>query len=147
VLARARELLEPLDVEPEIGRFEPRSVPAFLVTEPTALRERARDIVRHGSSELARDLLRGLSVARGERGTRFVLNVDNPLVSALPDAADPELAAYAVRLCYAQSAMVLRRTLSLAEARVFSEDLSRLLVRAVGVPSSAPDKAPSGDWN
>jgi molecular chaperone HtpG len=50
VLGRARALLEPLDVEPDLGRFEPRSLPAFLVTEPTALRERARAIVRHGTS-------------------------------------------------------------------------------------------------
>jgi molecular chaperone HtpG len=132
VLARARVLLEPLDVEPELGRFEPHSLPAFLVTEPSALRERAREIVRSGGSGLARDLLRGLQIARGERGTRFVLNVDNPFIAGLPDAPDPELAAHAVRLCYAQSAMLVRRTLSLGEARVFSEDLGRLLARAVG---------------
>jgi hypothetical protein len=131
VLARARTLLEPLDVEPELGRFEPRSLPAFLVSEPTALRERARAIVRHGASDLARDLLRGLQVARGERGTRLVLNVDNPLIAALPEAPDLELAAHAVRLCYAQSAMLLKRSFSLGEARVFSDDLGRLLMRAV----------------
>jgi len=132
VLGRARALLEPLDVEPEIGRFEPASLPGFLVTEPTQLRERARELVKSGTSDLARNLLRGLQVARGERGIRFVLNVDNPLVAALPEA-DLELAAFAVRLCYAQSAMLVRRTFSLGEARVFSEDLGRLLSRAVGV--------------
>jgi hypothetical protein len=87
--------------------------------------------VRHGASDLARDLLRGLQVARGERGTRLVLNVDNPLIAALPEAPDLELAAHAVRLCYAQSAMLLKRSFSLGEARVFSDDLGRLLMRAV----------------
>jgi hypothetical protein len=77
--------------------------------------------------------LRGLSVAQGERGTRLVLNVDNPLIAALPEAPDAELAAFTVRLLYAQSAMLVRRSFSLGEARVFSEDLSRLLMRAVGV--------------
>ncbi|HUJ58610.1 MAG TPA: ATP-binding protein [Kofleriaceae bacterium] len=131
VLALARTLLEPLDVEPELGRFEPHSLPGFLVTEPTALRERARSVMRSGASPLARDLLRGLAVARGDRGTRFVLNVDNSLVRALPDAPDLELAAHAVRLCYAQAAMQVRRTFSAGEARTFSEDLGKLLMRAV----------------
>ena len=95
-----------------------------------ALRERARGIVRTGSS-LARDLLKGLAVARGDRGTRFVLNADNPTVAALPET-DLEQAGYAVRLLYAQAAMLARRSFSLGEARVFSEDLGRLLSRSVG---------------
>ena len=106
---------------------------AFLVTEPTALRERAREIVKSSPSTLARDLLRGLAVARGDRGIRFVLNVSNPLVAELPNAPDPELAAYAVRLLYAQAAMLVRRTLSLGEVRVFSEDLGRILSHAVAL--------------
>jgi molecular chaperone HtpG len=136
VLARATALLEPLDVAPEIGRFEPSSLPAFLVAEPTGLRERARGLARQGSS-LTRDLLANLAVARGDRGTRFVLNADNPLVAALPKA-DLELAGHVVRLLYAQSAMLVRRTFSVGEARIVSEDLARLLGHAVGV---------RGDWN
>jgi molecular chaperone HtpG len=130
VLAGARTLLAPLDVEPELGRFEPSSIPAFLVTEPTGLRERARAVVKTSTSALSRDLLRALPVARDDRGIRFVLNVDNGLVAALPDAA-PAVAARAVRLLYAQAAMLIRRTVSLTEARVFSDDLASLLSRAV----------------
>lgn len=142
VLARARALLQPLDVAPEIGRFEPSSVPAFLVTDPTALRERARALVRGSSSALSRDLLRALPVARAERSIRFVLNVDNPLVAALPGAADLALASHAVRLLYVQAAMLVRRTLSLSETRVFSDDLRLLLEQAVGDAGGS-----RGPWN
>jgi hypothetical protein len=74
--------------------------------------------------------VRSLQVARGDHATRLVLNVDNPVVASLPQT-DPELAAHAVRLLYAQSAMLVRRTVSLTEARVFTDDLTRLLLRAV----------------
>lgn len=133
VLDAARALLEPLDVEAEIGRFEPTSIPAFLLTEPTAIHERARAMVRAGGSSLTRDLLRALPVASTERGTRFVLNVDNSLVAGLPDVADRDVAARVIRLLYAQAVMTIRRTVSRDEARVFSDDLAGLINRVVGV--------------
>jgi molecular chaperone HtpG len=132
VIDRARGLLEPLDVEPEIGRFDPTSIPAFLVSEPTAIRERARAVVRGSTSSLSRALLKSLPVADTSRGTRFVLNVDNTLVAGLPDVADVDVAARVVRLLYAQSVMLIRRTVSRGEARVFSDDLAGLLTRIVG---------------
>jgi len=128
-LAAAREGLAPLDVVPELGRFEPSALPAFLVADAAQLRERARALARTSTSSTVRALLGSLAVARGEAGTRFVLNVDNPVVAALPASSD-ESAERVARLLYVQAAMLLRRTLSLAESRCFSEDLLALLTAA-----------------
>jgi molecular chaperone HtpG len=128
-LAAAREALAPLDVAPELGRFEPAALPAFLVADAAQLRERARALARTSGSATVRSLLGSLALARGEEGTRFVLNVDNPVVAALPEAGD-ESAGRVARLLYVQAAMLLRRTLSLAESRCFSEDLLALLTAA-----------------
>jgi molecular chaperone HtpG len=137
VLAAAREALATLDVVPELGRFEPSALPAFLVADAAQLRERARALARTTTSATVRSLLGSLAIARGEEGTRFVLNVDNPVVAALPAASD-ESAGRVARLLYVQAAMLLRRTLSLAESRCFSEDLLALLSAAVPTGGRGP---------
>jgi len=123
----AEPLLAPMDVAVEVGRFEPSAVPAFLLTDATQLRERAKALITGSESPLVKSLLSGLSVAREERKTRFVLNGNNPLVQALPGSSDPVATGHIVRLLYLQSAMMFRRTLSLAESRGFTEDLLSLL--------------------
>jgi molecular chaperone HtpG len=135
VLGVARRALEPFDVVPEIGRFEPSAIPAFLASEATRTKERARSLVKEASSPLSRALLQNLAVVREAEGTRFVLNVASRLVAALPDVADEDRVLRVVRLLYVQASMVLRRTLSLAETRAFGDDLLALAQAAVMPPS------------
>jgi molecular chaperone HtpG len=135
VLSVARRALDPFDVTPEIGRFEPGTMPAFLASEATRTRERARSLVKEASSPLSRSLLQSLAVVREPSGTRFVLNVQSRLVLALPDVADEDRVRCVVRLLYVQASMVLRRTLSMAETRAFGDDLLSLAQAAVSPPS------------
>ena len=58
--------------------------------------------------------------------------------------SDPEVAARVVRLLYAQSVMMIRRTVSRDEARVFSDDLASLLDRVFG---GSGDQGDRGDVN
>jgi hypothetical protein len=134
-LGVARRALEPFDVVPEIGRFEPSVIPAFLASDATRTRERARGLVREASSPLSRALLQNLAVVREPEGTRFVLNVQSRIVAALPDVADEDRVLRVVRLLYVQASMMLRRTLSMAETRAFGDDLLALAQAAVSPPS------------
>lgn len=130
----AEPLLASMDVVVEVGRFEPSAVPAFLLTDATQLRERAKALIMGSESPLVKSLLSGLAVAQGEKKTRFILNGNNPLVQALPGSSDPAATGHIVRLLYLQSAMMFRRTLSIAESRGFTEDLLSLLGKLL-VPS------------
>jgi molecular chaperone HtpG len=137
VLVAGREVLAPFDVVPELGRFEPGAMPALLLADPTMLAPRARQLARTTENPLVRSLLAGLSSARATPPVRLVLNADNPLIAALP-SADPEGVGAVIRLLYVQSALVLRRTLTLPETRALSDDLLALLARAAASP---------GGWN
>lgn len=137
VLAAAREALEPFGVSPELGRFEPSAMPAFLVSDALATHERAHTLAAKTSSAL----VKGLLAARPKSDlVRFVLNVENKLVAALPDVEDEERVRRVVRLLHAQSSMTLRRSLSIVQSRAFSEDLLALIASQV-----APHLR--GDWN
>lgn len=145
VMSVARRVLEPFDAAPELGRFEPGAIPAFLATEATRTRERARGLAKDAASPLVRSLLAGLEVVREGQGTRFVLNANSRIVAALPDVTDEERVVRVVRLLYVQASMVLRRTLSLAEARAFGDDLLALATMALTDPTTAVSAA--GDLN
>jgi molecular chaperone HtpG len=134
VMEVARRTLQPFDVAPELGRFEPGAIPAFVASDAMGTKERARTLVRESESPLVRSLLSGLSVVREADGTRFILNANSHLVAALPDVRDEERLSRVLRLLYLQAAMVLRRTLSIAETRAFSDDLLALAMVAVTVP-------------
>ncbi len=127
VLAAAREALEGFGVSPELGRFEPSAMPAFLMSDALATQERAGELAQNTGSSLVRSLMSGLAAAKPVRGTRFVLNVHNKLVAALPTIVDEARIRRVVRLLYAQSSMTLRRSLSIAQTRAFSDDLLALL--------------------
>lgn len=128
VLAIAGEALAPFDIAPELGRFEPGAMPAFVLSDATQTERRAAAVVARSGSALARSLLANLEVAK-RRSTRLVLNANNRLVQALPALADPERLRRLVRVLYVQSAMTLHRTLSIAETRAFSDDLLALVER------------------
>lgn len=138
VLAAAREVLEPFEAAPELARFEPGAMPAFLASDATQVKERARTLVKQSSSSLVRSLLANLPVAASDGRARFLFNAQNALVLALPDVKDDERLRRVLRLLYARASMTLRRTLSLAETRAFSEDLLALLDLTVHA---------RGDWN
>ena len=134
VLAIAADALSHFDMEPELGRFEPSAMPAFVIADAAMTGRRAATIVKRSSAALARSLLANLEVA--QRSTRFVLNANNRLVAALPAlaAADRERAAGLIRILYLQSAMTLHRTLSVAEIRALSDDLLTLVERDLIAP-------------
>jgi molecular chaperone HtpG len=134
VLRAAQPLFGELGVEVDVGRFAPAELPAFLVTDVAQLRERARATLQDATA-LQRMLLKNLPAVRVQEPTRFVLNIDNDLVRALPECEDAPTVARAVRLLYAQAALTLRRTLSLPESRLFSQDLLALIARGMPRPS------------
>lgn len=128
ILAMAAEALAPFDIVPELGRFEPGAMPAFVISDAMQTERRAAVVVARSGSALARSLLANLDVGK-RRSTRLVLNANNRLVQALPALGEPEQVRRLVRVLYVQSAMTLHRTLSISETRAFSDDLLALVER------------------
>ncbi len=133
-LAIATEALEPFDVAPELGRFEPGAMPAFVVSDATRLEQRAGALVKRSGSPLVRSLLANLDVAKRPT-TRLVFNANSRLVQALPAVADAERVRRVARMLYFQSAMTLHRTLSIAETRAFADDLLGLVEHDLATPT------------
>lgn len=133
LLAAADQLLAGHDVAVRLKRFVPAEVPALLLADPAQLRERARTLESEGSP-LQQALVRGLSLAHTRVMTPLLLNVDNPLISALPELLAPASGARVVRMLYLQAASLVRRVPSLIETRRFSEDLLAL-VRELSPPA------------
>jgi molecular chaperone HtpG len=126
LLDEAGRLLAGYDVEVQLRRFVPAETPVLLLADPAQLRERARTLEASGSA-LQQALVRGLTITRRAVTTPLLLNADNPLISALPELAEPAIGARLIRVLYLQAASLARRVPSLAESRQQGEDLLALL--------------------
>ncbi|MEZ4384864.1 MAG: ATP-binding protein [Nannocystaceae bacterium] len=126
LLRAADRLLAGYDVAVQLRRFVPAEAPVLLLADPTQLRERARTLEASGSP-LQQALVRGLAITRQAVITPLLVNVDNPLISALPELAEPEVGARLLRVLYLQAASLARKVPSLAESRQLSEDLLELM--------------------
>ena len=130
LIASAQKLLDGYDVDVILKRFAPPELPALLLADGAQLRERSRAILSEGSA-LQKSLLMGLGVARETQRTPMLLNVENTLVSALPELSETETAARVIRLLYLQASALARKVPSMVESQSFSEDLLSVLRTAM----------------
>ena len=137
LLRAASALMQPYDVRVELCRFAPSEVPILVLADASRLRERGRKLSTEGTG-LQRALVAELLAVRQVVFTPMLVNADNPLISALPEAASPERGARALRMLYFQAVAHTRDVPSMAEARAFAEDFLVLL-------RDAPPRRPGPD--
>ena len=126
LLAAAGALLSPYDVRVDLCRFAPSEVPVLVLADETRLRERARKLGGSGTP-LQRALVSELLAVRQVVFTPMLVNVDNPLISALPELGSPERGARVLRMLYFQAVAHAREVPSLVEAREFAADFLAVL--------------------
>lgn len=124
VLEVARGALAAEDVDVVIGRFDPQDVPAMLIAEAGAL-------AQTGARGSVGDFLDLFHKAKRTNRARLVLNVQNPLIAALPRVASTGALIRVVRILFVHAALSLRRTLTTSEVRLISADLLGLLETTV----------------
>ena len=110
----------------DLCRFAPSEVPVLVLADETRLRERARKLGGSGTP-LQRALVAELLVVRQVVFTPMLVNVDNPLISALPELGSPERGARVLRMLYFQAVAHAREVPSLVEAREFAADFLAVL--------------------
>lgn len=126
LLDAATGLLSPYDVRVELCRFAPSEVPVLVLADESRLRERARKLGGVGTP-LQRALVAELLAVRQAVFTPMLVNVDNPLISALPELGSPERGARVLRMLYFQAVAHAREVPSLVEAREFAADFLAIL--------------------
>lgn len=136
LLDAASALLSPYDVRVDLCRFVPSEVPVLVLADESRLRERARKLGGSGTP-LQRALVAELLAVRQVVFTPMLVNVDNPLISALPQLGSPDRGARVLRMLYFQAVAHAREVPSLVEAREFAADF--LAVLRVGDTSRDDD--------
>jgi molecular chaperone HtpG len=124
VLEVARSSLAAENIDVGLGRFDPPEHPAMLISESGSFAEAP-------SRGVPADFLDLFYRARQVKRARLVLNVQNPLIAALPRVAAPSALMRVIRILFVHSALTLRRTLTTAEVRMVSADLLGLLQTTV----------------
>jgi molecular chaperone HtpG len=126
LLEAATALLGAYDVRIELCRFAPSEVPVLVLADESRLRERARKLSGSGTP-LQRALVAELLAVRQAVYTPMLVNVDNPLISALPELGSVSRGARVLRMLYFQAVAHAREVPSLVEAREFAADFLAVL--------------------
>ncbi|GAB3646714.1 HSP90 family protein [Glycomyces tarimensis] len=124
-LAAARSRLDAVDVDVVVREFNPVSVPALLLDDRQARRERQRAEAEAEADDLWGGILASLkqSTARAQ----LVLNHRNPTVRRLSAIADPELAGTAVESLYGQALLMSHRPLRANDTALLNRSFMNLL--------------------
>ncbi|WP_211116278.1 HSP90 family protein [Glycomyces buryatensis] len=124
-LNAARARLAPVDVDVVVREFNPVSVPALLLDDRDARRERQR---AEAEAE-ADDLWGGILASIKQHGPRaqLVLNHRNPTVRRVSAIGDPELAGTAVESLYGQALLLSHRPLRSADTALLNRSFMNLL--------------------
>ncbi|GAB3230639.1 HSP90 family protein [Glycomyces halotolerans] len=124
-LAAARARLDGVDTDVVLREFNPVSVPALLLDDREARRERQRA----DAEAEADDLWGGILASIKQTGARaqLVLNFRNPTVRRVSAIADPELAGTAVESLYGQSLLMSHRPLRAVDTALLNRSFMNLL--------------------
>jgi molecular chaperone HtpG len=129
-LAKAREVLDPLDCDVVLRAFEPVTVPALYIDSQQARAERARTEVAAEADDLWGEILGSLQPASAPRA-RLVLNHRSPVVWHLVRVTDAGLLTPAIESLYGQALMMTHRTLRPSDAALINRAFGELLTRAM----------------
>ncbi|GAA1675190.1 HSP90 family protein [Glycomyces endophyticus] len=126
-LAAARSRLDAVDVDVVVREFDPVSVPALLLDDREARRERQRAEAEAQADDLWGGIL--ASIKQHAPRAQLVLNHRNPTVRRIGAIADPDLAGTAVESLYGQALLMSHRPLRAADTALLNRSFMNLLER------------------
>ncbi|MEU6861474.1 HSP90 family protein [Glycomyces sp. NPDC046736] len=124
-LNTARARLDQVDVDVVVREFNPVTVPALLLDDREARRERQRAEAEAQADDLWGGIL--ASIKRDAPRAQLVLNHRNPIVRRASAVADPELAGTAVESLYGQALLMSHRPLRSADTALLNRSFMNLL--------------------
>jgi molecular chaperone HtpG len=129
-LAAARARLDAVDVDVVIREFNPVSVPAILLDDREARRERQRAEAEAEADDLWGGIL--ASIKQHTARAQLVLNHRNPTVRRVSALGEAELAGTAVESLYGQALLMSRRPLRPADTALLNRSFMNLLEHVTG---------------
>jgi molecular chaperone HtpG len=124
-LNAARARLDAVDVDVVVREFNPVSVPALLLDDREARRERQRAEAEAQADDLWGGIL--ASIKQHAPRAQLVLNHRNPTVRRVSAIGDPELAGTAVESLYGQALLMSHRPLRSADTALLNRSFMNLL--------------------
>jgi molecular chaperone HtpG len=124
-LNAARARLDTVDVDVVVREFNPVSVPALLLDDREARRERQRAEAEAQADDLWGGIL--ASIKQHTPRAQLVLNHRNPTVRRVSAIGDPELAGTAVESLYGQALLMSHRPLRSADTALLNRSFMNLL--------------------
>lgn len=124
-LNAARARLGTVDVDVVVREFNPVSVPALLLDDREARRERQRAEAEAEADDLWGGIL--ASIKQHTPRAQLVLNHRNPTVRRVSAIGDPELAGTAVESLYGQALLMSHRPLRSADTALLNRSFMNLL--------------------
>ncbi|THV31432.1 HSP90 family protein [Glycomyces paridis] len=124
-LNAVRARLDPVDVDVVVREFSPVSVPALLLDDREARRERHRAEAEAQADDLWGGIL--ASIKQHAPRAQLVLNHRNPTVRRVSAIGDPELAGTAVESLYGQALLMSHRPLRSADTALLNRSFMNLL--------------------
>ena len=124
-LNTARARLDTVDVDVVVREFNPVSVPALLLDDREARRERQRAEAEAEADDLWGGIL--ASLKQHAPRAQLVLNHRNPTVRRISAIGDPELAGTAVETLYGQALLMSHRPLRSADTALLNRSFMNLL--------------------
>lgn len=124
-LAAARARLDAVDVDVVLREFNPVSVPALLLDDREARRERQRAEAEAEADDLWGGIL--ASIKQNASRAQLVLNHRNPTVRRVSAIGETELAGTAVESLYGQALLMSRRPLRVADTALLNRSFMNLL--------------------
>jgi molecular chaperone HtpG len=127
-LAKAREILDPLDCDVILRAYHPVAVSALYLDSRAARAERTRSEIAAEADDLWAEILGSLK-SSGPRA-QLVLNNHNPVVRRLAAIIDQPLLTAAVESLYGQALLMTHRPLRPTDAALLNRAFGELLARA-----------------
>jgi molecular chaperone HtpG len=124
-LNAARARLDTVDVDVVVREFNPVSVPALLLDDREARRERQRAEAEAEADDLWGGIL--ASIKQHAPRAQLVLNHRNPTVRRISAIGDAELAGTAVETLYGQALLMSHRPLRSADTALLNRSFMNLL--------------------
>ncbi|SDE50861.1 molecular chaperone HtpG [Glycomyces harbinensis] len=124
-LNAARARLDAVDVDVVMREFNPVSVPALLLDDREARRERQRAEAEVQADDLWGGIL--ASIKQHAPRAQLVLNHRNPTVRRVSAIGDPDLAGTAVESLYGQALLMSRRPLRSTDTALLNRSFMNLL--------------------
>jgi molecular chaperone HtpG len=123
----ADAVLQPLDCEAEIRRFEPSALPGLLSTPASALYRREIEQSKAGSTDLWASILDGLAASVPVDRAQLCFNYANPLIQRLVRGGSREVTAAAIGVLYVQAMLLGRHPVSERELSLMGASVGQLL--------------------